>query len=280
MNFYPTLKTLTAFSIAVCLAACGGGGSGNSNVSASSNTVANADVKTDVDSNPKVDAPTPNLSLPTPQPDVVPPTAALPIPGVINLLNSSFSGGSASVVAITGYSSLTGLENLNLVYDNSLTADCTVSYSPSGPLCNTNGTADDKTTSFQAKQAIGATWYASMANSVGVLIIDAGSVINFSEARVFQMFSDGKTTQIRLSAHSSTGSIAPAWNDTGWSVITPGNNGISDIGAGAQATNNRVTSPTVLSLGARSSRYLKVEAYNNGTYGDGAFIELHSLKLF
>jgi hypothetical protein len=63
-------------------------------------------------------------------------------------------------------------------------------------------------------------------------------------------------TQIRLSAHSSTGSTVPAWNDAGWSVITPGSNGIADVGAGVRETNN------------------------NGSNYDGSYIELRSLKLF
>jgi hypothetical protein len=87
-------------------------------------------------------------------------------------------------------------------------------------------------------------------------------------------------TKIRLSAHSGTGSTVPAWNDAGWSVITLGSNGIADVGAGVRETNNNVTSPIVLSLGARSSRYIKVEAYNNGSHDDGSYIELRALKLF
>jgi hypothetical protein len=285
MNFYPALKIFTALSIAVSLAACGGGGSASLDTSANSTTVANADVKADANSNPKIDtppvvAPKPNLPLPTPLPDVVPTTNTSPVSGVINLLNSSFSGGTASVVAITGYSSSTGLEVVNLPYKNNLTNNCMAIWSPSGLLCNTSGTADDKTASVQAYTEVGATWFVNDAASVGVLIIDAGNVINFSEARVFQMFSDGKITQIRLSVHSGTGSVVPAWNDTGWSVISPGTDGVSDVGAGVLETNGGVTAPTVLSLGARSSRYIKVEAYNNGTHGDGGYIELRSLKLF
>jgi hypothetical protein len=286
MNFYLALKTFAALSLVVTLSACGGGGSGSGSpdTSASSNTVASADVKTDVNANPVIDVPivnpAPSLPVPTPVTDIVPPTITSPVPGSINLLNSNFSGGTASVVTITAYSSLTGLEDINLVYNSDLTRNCTESWSASGSLCNTNGTADDKTTSVQSSNVIGATWIAKNANSVGVLIIDAGSVISFSEARVFQMFSDGKTTQIRLSAHSGTGSTVPGWNDAGWSVITPGSNGISNVGASVRETNNNVTSPTVLSLGARSSRYIKVEAYNNGIHGDGVFIELRSLKLF
>jgi hypothetical protein len=285
MNFYLALKTFAALSLVVTLSACGGGGSGSPDTSASSNTVASADVKTDVNANPVIEAlpivnPAPSLPVPTPVADIVPPTSTSPVTGSINLLNSNFSGGTASVVTITGYSSLTSLEDLSLVYRSDLTRNCTASWSPSGALCNTNGTANDKTTSVQDSNVVGATWIAKSANSVGVLIIDAGSVISFSEARVFQMFSDGKTTQIRLSAHSSTGSTVPAWNDAGWSVITPGSNGIADVGAGVRETNNNVTSPTVLSLGASNSRYIKVEAYNNGSHDDGSYIELRSLKLF
>jgi hypothetical protein len=111
--------------------------------------------------------------------------------------------------------------------------------------------------------------------------VDAGSVINFSEARVFQMVDAwGKTTQIRLSMHSVIGNIPPAWNDSGWAVVSPGDNGISPIGAGTLEADESVTLPPVLALGSRTSRYIKIEAYNDGTLGNGNWIELRSLKLY
>jgi hypothetical protein len=123
--------------------------------------VASADVKTDGNASPVIDAlpivnPALSLLVPTPVADIVPPTIKSPVLGSINLLNSNFSGGTASVVTITAYSSLTSLEDLSLVYRSDLTRNCTASWSASGSLCNTTGTADDKTTSVQSSTDIGA----------------------------------------------------------------------------------------------------------------------------
>jgi hypothetical protein len=119
--------------------------------------------------------------------------------------------------------------------------------------------------------------------ATGVLVIDACSdgsctTIDFNEARVFQMYSDGKTTQLRLSVHSETSGTAPAWDDAGWTEVT----GIEDIGEGTVLDEDElvVGDPTALLTGNQTTRYVRVETWNDGSLGDSSFTELRALKLF
>jgi len=207
---------------------------------------------------------------------------ATPTVGTVNVVNSTFTGGAASVVAITGYLTATPtVEDTTVVYDADLTADCTFAWSPSGSLCNEPGNENSKTESIRADTDVGATWNnsGSHLDSTGVLIIDAGSVVAFSEARIFQMFSDGEVTQAQLSIHTETGVTPPTWDDAGWTVITP--SGFVAVGAGATLDLGlTVTDPTVIALGSRSSRYIRVEVRNDGSRSFPGYIELRSLKLF
>lgn len=208
---------------------------------------------------------------------------ATPTVGTVNVVNSTFTSGAASVVAITGYLTATPtVEDTTVVFGGgALTADCTAKWAPSGSLCNNAGNENSKTESIRADTDVGATWNNSgpHVNSTGVLIINAGSVVAFSEARIFQMFSDGEVTLAQLSIHTATGPTPPTWNDAGWTVITP--SGFVAVGAGATPDLGRtVTDPTVIALGSRSSRYIRVEVRNDRSRLAANYIELRSLKLF
>jgi hypothetical protein len=122
----------------------------------------------------------------------------------------------------------------------------------------------------------------------GFLVIDACSddsceAVDFNEARVFQMFSDGKTTHLRLSVHSERGGTAPAWDDAGWMTVTD----FETIGAGmdVNADGSVVGDPTVISTGPHVTRYVRIEARNDGSLAgddddDGTYTELRAVKLF
>ena len=132
--------------------------------------------------------------------------------GSANVLNGIYSGGDAHVVEIDGYD---GAEP----YHDDLETDCSGSWYPQGTLCDEIPTADSKTASSKSNSDSGATWSIESAESTGVLVIDLGSVQTLTEIRVFQMFSDGKTTQIRFAYHAETGEIAPSWDGEGWTTF-------------------------------------------------------------
>lgn len=222
-------------------------------------------VDADGDGLPDADDPTPNGSE-------------------LNQLNGTFTGGSASVVAIHAYLTLDGTEYPDYVYNDDLSLGCTDTYwAPQHPLCDESPTTDDPDLSTRSNADAGATWRGS-ADITGVLVIDACAdescvAIDFMEARIFQMFSDGKTTSVRISSHPDFGANAPAWNDTRWTPI----GGFEAVGAGTDidGTGLTVGSPTVLSSDtATLTRYLLIEARNDGSLGSGSYTELRALKLF
>jgi hypothetical protein len=199
-----------------------------------------------------------------------------------NKLNGNFSGGAARVVAITALDS-TGAEDTTLIYLSDLTQNCDNNWEPQGTLCDEAPTTDDPELSTKTYYS-GATWYSSSGKeTTGILVIDACydgscSLIDFNEVRVFQMFSDGKTTRIRLSIHPETGDTPPAWNDSGWQKLED----FKSVGAGSNVSGDGVTvsKPTVLSVKPSRTRYILIEAQNDGTFGDPDYVELRVVKLF
>jgi hypothetical protein len=207
----------------------------------------------------------------------------------LNLLNGTNTGGHARVVEIWSLRDMPAmdasvLEDGEDVYNNDLDAGCEATWTPQGTLCDEGAHAHSKTANYK-QTASGATWSATGGDTTGILVVDACSdagcvAIDFVEARVFQMFSDGKTTQVRISVHGELGDTAPTFDDAGWLTVT----GFADIGAGAvadEAPGTVVTDPTTISVTpTQVTRYLKIEAKNDGTHGDSSWTELRSVKLF
>jgi hypothetical protein len=75
--------------------------------------------------------------------------------------------------------------------------------------------------------------------------------------------------------HPATSSAAPSWDDADWAPVSD----FELIGPG-QFVGGAVVDPTVIDVGAQTSRYLRLEARNDGRYGDAGYIELRSVKLF
>lgn len=153
-----------------------------------------------------------------------------------------------------------------------------------GTLCDAAPSTDSPALSGNRPNA-GATWYALEGSGevTGLLVVDACAdgaceAIDFNEARVFQMFSSGKTTSLRLSVHDERGDQNPEWDDPGWQTVT----GFEPIGAGRDdlGDGTLVSDPTVLPTGPHVTRYVRVEARNDGSLGSADYIELRSLKLF
>lgn len=204
-----------------------------------------------------------------------------------NKLNGTNSGGAAAVVETTATVG-SGAENVDYIYDDDLTTGCDTSWDPQGTPCDEPDTTDSPTTSTKTDSDSGATWYGEPdlgddAPITGFLVIDACSdasceAVDFNEARVFQMYSDGKTTHLRISIHDERGGTAPAWNDAGWNTITD----FETIGEGTNIDDYVVEGPTVISTGPHVTRYVRFEARNDGSLpdDDGSYIELRSVKLF
>lgn len=200
-----------------------------------------------------------------------------------NVLQSRHSGGYAEVITMTA-TSAAGVEDAGLLYASDLSGACGVGWQPQGSLCDEAPTRNAQDRSSKSVPDSGATWYAydqDGANSIGILVIDACatgdcSSISFNTGRVFQMYSDGKTTHLRLYVHGDQGAAAPAWDDSGWQAAGEE----TFISAGREIDVYTVAGPTTLETGAQTTRYLKVEVRNDGAHGDDFYTELRSLKLF
>lgn len=108
------------------------------------------------------------------------------------------------------------------------------------------------------------------------IVIDLGSVRNFTTLRVFQMFSDGKVTEAAIYKHASTGTTWPTVSDAGWVEVKR-----AKISAGKQVSaSSSTTCPTSLDFSATSSRYIKLNFKNQGEFGDTSWIEVGAAKLF
>jgi hypothetical protein len=199
-----------------------------------------------------------------------------------NRLNGTFTGGAAKAVAITWYAA-DGMEDVGEVYHTELDEGCGTNWYPQGTLCDAAPGQHSPDLSTRSDQDTGATWDNDFAGGTGVLVVDACSdgscaAVDFNRARIFQMYSDGKTTHLRISTHPERGDTPPAWNDAGWRTIT----GFETIGAGTDQDGDGlvVLDPTVLGVVPSVTRYVKIEARNDGTLEDEGYIEVRCVKLF
>ena len=143
--------------------------------------------------------------------------------------------------------------------------------------------AHDPDVSTKTNEESGATWEGASTLGTGVLIVDACktgscSAVDVNEARVFQMFSDGKTTNIRFYSHPDRGDTPPAWDDAGWQSLGD----FSAVGAGESVGGDPtiVDMPTVIPLPPTVSRYFRIDVQNDGAHGSADYIELRSVKMF
>ncbi|MEZ4368059.1 MAG: fibrinogen-like YCDxxxxGGGW domain-containing protein [Kofleriaceae bacterium] len=187
-----------------------------------------------------------------------------------NLLRGVEAGGQASVVAQTQTGSYTE-------YRTTLGSTCAEAWYAKGTLCDEPPDVDSQTASTKSDPNSGATWRPNGDSSgAGILVIDVGSVVTFDLLQTYQMFSDGKTTHIRFAIHPATGATPPGAADPGWVLLSAG---YEAVGAGVQA-GNTVTSPSSYSYGNQTTRYLRIEARNDGSLGSPNYLELRAVKMF
>lgn len=188
----------------------------------------------------------------------------------VNLLKNAESGGTARVVEYTqanGYSA----------YRSSLGTTCSEAWFALGTLCDQPADTDSQVNSTKSDNNSGATW-STQSNSPGrgILVIDIGAAVDFDKLQAYQMFSDGKMTHVRFAIHPATASTPPPATDAGWVPLSPG---FETVGPGAVA-GNTVSQPTNYYYGPQRTRYLRVEARNDGSFGFGNWLEIRSIKMF
>ena len=188
----------------------------------------------------------------------------------VNLLRGQSSGGTARIVEQTQATGYTA-------YRTTLGTTCGEAWFAFGSLCDETPDTNSQTANTKSDNNSGATWVTNNSGTgVGILVIDLGAATAFDRLQIYQMFSDGKTTHVRFATHPATGATPPPATDAGWAPITAG---FELVGPGAIA-GNTVTQPTVVTYASRTTRYLRVEARNDGRYGSGNYLELRALKMF
>jgi len=142
-------------------------------------------------------------------------------------------------------------------------------------LCDQSTGKDSLTQLYKNNGAVGLTYSNSSAADSGFVIIDLGAVRNFTTLRIFQMFSDGKTTDVAMAVSSNTSATWPTNNDGTWATILPK----SPVGAGS-TSGSLVTCPSAYDFSANSGRYVRLEFWNAGQFGSAGWIEVSAAKLF
>lgn len=165
-------------------------------------------------------------------------------------------------------------------------ADCTSFWLPTQILCDpsiTGQTSPGKDSQTHVwKNRADAGYTIDTGNdplSSGFVIIDLGAVRTFTTLRVFQMFSDGKTTDVKMSVSSSASSTWPAYDDASWTTVPVPRSPVG-AGSGSRTSSTFVTCPSIYDFGATSGRYIKLETWNSGQFGSPSWIELSAVKLF
>jgi hypothetical protein len=147
---------------------------------------------------------------------------------------------------------------------NSGSGDCSGSWPRMGMLC----TGSNGGFGYPSKGgSTGSTWQApgNGPSDWSYGVVDLGQARTFSHARYGQMFSDGKTTHVKLDYMTTAPS---GYTDAGW---TPAH---AEIGL----TNDTVMATT--DFAQVTARYVRVAARNSGSFGDAGWTELFSFKLY
>jgi len=206
----------------------------------------------------------------------------------LNILNEVQTGGTAKVIYIDGLNGATvyNAGTMNGTMESSWSNNgCLISQTP--PSTNTGGSGDsidNPFESYRSNTATGSVWVNNNPGiSIGRLVIDMGKSYQFSTVHVFPMRSDGQVTHIAVSYYDQTtnmdilqNNINASIDSTNWTRIVP----MSNVSIGTSQSDTTVVNPTVFTFPPVRSRYMRIEAANDGSNGDPAFIEIRQLKAY
>lgn len=150
----------------------------------------------------------------------------------------------------------------------SLSMGSTTSWSAIGALVSDTASLNSHTRPVKSNSSASTFRGTGSAAAPFSIVVDLGRVRNFSSARYYQTFSDGKATHAALDV-STTGNLetrtSANWREVhGWTMLDD-----SSTSDGVAAN-----FPT------QSARYLRIRLYNSGIYGSTSYTELYSFKLF
>jgi len=197
-----------------------------------------------------------------------------------NLLTHVLTGGTCRLIEYQFYN---GAAAYNA---GTLDAPPTATWANNGCLMDSPVTKNNAYLSYRVNSSIGSTWTNSAQNNgTGVLVIDLtcvkGDTRTLRRFTLFQMVSDGTTSAVQISAHTST-DMPPVYTDNSWFVVLPW----KDVGPavldanppGSDANGNTVKSSGECTIPIVTTRYLKIELRNDGRNGHPGYIELRQIK--
>jgi hypothetical protein len=160
-----------------------------------------------------------------------------------NLLNGTSTGGTAHVESVAGLDGAIPYQT-----PSQLGTTCSENWYPMGTLCDESPNTHDPNISQKTISHSGATWgslSSAAGGGTGVIVIDMGQVNFFNRLSVFQMFSDGKTTQIKMFRHLETSDTAPLHTDANWVQVFD----YMAVPAGTSSGDNlTVTNPLIVNI--------------------------------
>lgn len=195
-----------------------------------------------------------------------------------NLLLSCQTGGQAKLIAYEYYNG-SGPYN-----PGTLDADGNAGWANNGALVETEETKHSPDFCFRQNSSTGSTW-SNTPGSIGVLIVDltqADATVTLSKFSVFQMESDGATTGVRIFYHPSTTTPPTGYSDQRWIPACDE----QEIGGITKAPNTKGWPGTVMRVAKKfrtdafDTRFIKIEATNDGRHGQPCYIELMCIKGF
>lgn len=177
---------------------------------------------------------------------------------------------------------LLGAEFPNSIYNGSLftsgqvynSPDCSKDWMFDQILCDPGEYLSNPFRLGRLNQNAGLTLYNDPQGNKGFVIIDLKQARQFNTLRVFQMFSDGKVTDVALAAGSGFGDNWPAWFDAGWTEVVPRSPVTPGENRGAY-----LTCPTVLSFAPTTARYVRLDLWNTTALGSPTYVEIAGAKL-
>jgi hypothetical protein len=180
-----------------------------------------------------------------------------------NLLNSTLTGGSASVVSL-------GATGVYYTYSN-ISGSCLGHRDASGILCDNEPTKNDPLKYTDPLTRVGARFYTSNSSGSGLVVIDAGSSITFNTLEIYQHFrlystglGNDRVTAFRFAVHPST-TTAPSATDAGWVNVDASFKAMPT----AEKSGQTITKPGFWFGSNQTSRFIRVEVQGQGVYRSG-----------
>eukprot|EP00698_Gefionella_okellyi_P024372 TRINITY_DN8573_c0_g1_i1.p1 TRINITY_DN8573_c0_g1~~TRINITY_DN8573_c0_g1_i1.p1 ORF type:complete len:468 (-),score=51.35 TRINITY_DN8573_c0_g1_i1:56-1327(-) len=153
------------------------------------------------------------------------------------------------------------------------------SWLPSHGIWDQPPFTDDEDVFSSPKRVNGSTWVkGTNPANCGLLVVDMLKPRRIGMFSAFQMYSDGKCTHMEIFAHPRLSEPCPQPTDPEWYSV--GAEQVMNHPLEDDLPEQAVSPAHKWTVTPFTSRYLRINARNDGRYGDGYYIEFKGLKAF